>query len=105
MAEMKKLVEEGKVRYVGLSECSASTIRRAHQIHPITAVQLEYSLWCRGIEDEVLPVCKELGIGLVAYSPLGGYRGMCVVLSAIAPVPPSLLLFSSLRFNGRLSEM
>jgi diketogulonate reductase-like aldo/keto reductase len=74
MLEMKKLVEEGKILYVGLSECSASTIRRAHAIHPITAVQLEYSLWCRDIEDDILPVCKELGIGLVAYSPLGEYN-------------------------------
>lgn len=71
MLEMKKLVDEGKVRYVGLSECSASTIRRAHKVHPLTAVQLEYSLWCRGIETEVMDTCKELGIGLVAYSPLG----------------------------------
>lgn len=71
MLEMKKLVQEGKVRYVGLSECSASTIRRAHKVHPLTAVQLEYSLWCRGIESDVLETCKELGIGLVAYSPLG----------------------------------
>lgn len=76
MMEMKRLVQEGKVKYVGLSECSASTIRRAHKIHPLTAVQLEYSLWCRGIEKEVLPTCKELGIGLVAYSPLGrGFLG------------------------------
>ncbi len=76
MHEMKKLVEEGKVKYVGLSECSANTIRRAHKIHPITAIQMEYSLWCRGIEKEVLPTCKELGIGLVAYSPLGrGFFG------------------------------
>lgn len=71
MLEMKKLVEEGKVRYVGLSECSASTIRRAHKIHPLSAVQLEYSLWCRDIESEIMDTCKELGIGLVAYSPLG----------------------------------
>lgn len=76
MMEMKRLVEEGKVKYVGLSECSAKTIRRAHKIHPLTAVQLEYSLWCRGIEGEVLQTCKELGIGLVAYSPLGrGFFG------------------------------
>lgn len=74
MMEMKRLVEEGKVKYVGLSECSEGTIRRAHKIHPLTAVQLEYSLWCRGIEDKILPVCKELGIGLVAYSPLGEFR-------------------------------
>jgi aryl-alcohol dehydrogenase-like predicted oxidoreductase len=76
MMEMKKLVEEGKIKYVGLSECSAKTIRRAHKIHPLTAVELEYSLWCRGIEKEVLLTCKELGIGLVAYSPLGrGFFG------------------------------
>ncbi len=76
MYEMKKLVEEGKIKYVGLSECSVQTIRRAHKIHPISVVQLEYSLWCRGIEEEVLPVCKELGIGFVAYSPLGrGFFG------------------------------
>ena len=72
----KKLVEEGKVKYVGLSECSAETLRRAHKIHPVTCIQMEYSLWCRGIEKEVLPTCKELGIGLVAYSPLGrGFFG------------------------------
>jgi aryl-alcohol dehydrogenase-like predicted oxidoreductase len=76
MYEMKKLVEEGKVKYLGLSECSANTLRRAHKIHPITAIQMEYSLWCRGIEKGVLPTCKELGIGLVAYSPLGrGFFG------------------------------
>ena len=76
MLEMKKLVEEGKVKYIGLSECSAQTLRRAHKIHPITCIQMEYSLWCRGIEKEVLPACKELGVGLVAYSPLGrGFFG------------------------------
>lgn len=76
MIEMKKLVEEGKVKYVGLSECSAKTIRRAHKVHPLTAVQIEYSLWCRGVETEVLKTCKELGIGVVAYSPLGrGFFG------------------------------
>lgn len=77
MMEMKRLVEEGKVRHVGLSECSASTIRRAHRVHPLTAVQLEYSLWCRGIENEIMDTCVELGIGIVAYSPLGrGFFGM-----------------------------
>lgn len=76
MSEMKKLVQEGKVKYVGLSECSASVIRRAHKIHPLTCVQLEYSLWCRGVEEEILPTCAELGIGVVAYSPLGrGFFG------------------------------
>jgi aryl-alcohol dehydrogenase-like predicted oxidoreductase len=76
MLEMKKLVEEGKVKYVGLSECSAATLRRAHKIHPISCIQMEYSLWCRGIEKDVLPTCKELRVGLVAYSPLGrGFFG------------------------------
>ncbi|KAJ0555294.1 putative perakine reductase [Helianthus annuus] len=71
MGEMKKLVEEGKIKYIGLSEASASTIRRAHAVHPITAVQLEWSLWSRDVEDEIIPTCRELGIGIVAYSPLG----------------------------------
>ncbi|RLN35610.1 putative aldo-keto reductase 2 [Panicum miliaceum] len=71
MGELKKLVEEGKIKYIGLSEASASTIRRAHAVHPITAVQLEWSLWCRDAEEDVIPTCRELGIGIVAYSPLG----------------------------------
>ncbi|KAL5707103.1 hypothetical protein ACHQM5_025191 [Ranunculus cassubicifolius] len=71
MGELKKLVEEGKIKYVGLSEASASTIRRAHAVHPITAVQLEWSLWSRDVEEEIIPTCRELGIGIVAYSPLG----------------------------------
>jgi aryl-alcohol dehydrogenase-like predicted oxidoreductase len=68
---MAELVAEGKVRHIGLSEAAADTIRRAHAVHPITAVQTEYSLWTRDPEDEVLPTCRELGIGFVAYSPLG----------------------------------
>ena len=68
---MAELVEAGKVRYIGLSEPAADTIRRAHATHPLTAVQSEYSLWTRDPEDEVLPTLRELGIGLVAYSPLG----------------------------------
>jgi len=68
---MADLVREGKVRYLGLSEASASTIRRAHDVHPITAVQTEYSLWSRDVEDEILPACRELGVGFVPYSPLG----------------------------------
>ncbi|PQM35954.1 putative aldo-keto reductase 2 [Prunus yedoensis var. nudiflora] len=71
VGELKKLVEEGKVKYIGLSEASASTIRRAHAVHPITAVQLEWSLWSRDVEAEIVPTCRELGIGIVAYSPLG----------------------------------
>jgi len=68
---MAELVEQGKVRYLGLSEASAQTIRRAHAVHPITAVQTEYSLWTRDVEEEILPTLNELGIALVAYSPLG----------------------------------
>jgi aryl-alcohol dehydrogenase-like predicted oxidoreductase len=68
---MAALVKEGKVRYLGLSEASAKTIRRAHKVHPISALQTEYSLWSRDVEDEILPTVRELGIGFVAYSPLG----------------------------------
>ena len=68
---MADLVTAGKVRYLGLSEASATTIKRAHAVHPITALQSEYSLWTRDPEDSVLPVCRKLGIGFVAYSPLG----------------------------------
>ena len=68
---VKKLIQEGKVRHFGLSEAGAKTIRRAHAVEPVTAVQSEYSLWTRGPEKEVLPTLEELGIGLVPYSPLG----------------------------------
>src|SRR5580704_9754006 len=68
---MAELVKAGKVRYLGLSEASAKTIRRAHATHPISALQSEYSLWSRDLENEVIPTLRELGIGLVAYSPLG----------------------------------
>ena len=68
---MAELVQAGKVRYIGLSEAAPETIRRAHATHPLTAVQMEYSLWTRDAEAEVLPTLRELGIGLVAYSPLG----------------------------------
>jgi aryl-alcohol dehydrogenase-like predicted oxidoreductase len=68
---MSELIHSGKVRYLGLSEAAPSTIRRAMQIYPITALQTEYSLWTRDVETEILPVCRELGIGFVPYSPLG----------------------------------
>ncbi|MEF8815457.1 MAG: aldo/keto reductase [Salinibacter sp.] len=68
---MGRLVEEGKVRYLGLSEAAADTLRRANEEHPITALQTEYSLWSRDPEDDILPTCRELGIGFVPYSPLG----------------------------------
>jgi aryl-alcohol dehydrogenase-like predicted oxidoreductase len=68
---LRELVEEGKVRYIGLSEAAPETIRRAHSVHPVTALQTEYSLWTRDPEAEILPLVRELGIGFVAYSPLG----------------------------------
>lgn len=74
IGEMSRLVEEGKVRYLGMSEASAETLRRASKVHKITALQTEFSLWSRDAEDEILATCRELGIGFVAYSPLG--RGM-----------------------------
>jgi aryl-alcohol dehydrogenase-like predicted oxidoreductase len=86
IGELKKLVDEGKIRHIGLSEASATTIRRAHAVHPITAVQLEWSLWSRDVEEEVIPVCRELGIGIVAYSPLG--RGVLAGLfKTLADIP------------------
>ena len=74
VGEMGRLVEEGKITAIGLSEASAEIIRRAHAVHPVTALQTEYSIFSRDIEPEILPVCDELGISLVAYSPLG--RGL-----------------------------
>ena len=68
---MAELVQQGKVRYLGISEASAATIRRAHAVHPVSALQSEWSLWTRGIEDDVLPTCRELGVGVVPFSPLG----------------------------------
>ncbi len=68
---MKRLVEQGKVRHLALSEAGAQTIRRAHKVHPIACVETEYSLWSRDVETEILPACRELGIGYMAYAPLG----------------------------------
>ncbi|PRQ41851.1 putative perakine reductase [Rosa chinensis] len=84
MEELKKLVKEGKIKYIGLSEASPETIKRAHAVHPITAVQMEWSLWTRDIEEEIVPLCRELGIGIVPYSPLGqGFFGGRAVVEAI----------------------
>ncbi len=91
---MAELVEAGKVRFLGLSEAAPETIRRAHAVHPITAVQSEWSLFSRDIEAEVVPTCRELGIGIVAYSPLG--RG---VLTGKIAGPDS---FGEGDFRGRL---
>jgi aryl-alcohol dehydrogenase-like predicted oxidoreductase len=82
---MASLVDEGKVRYLGLSEAGAETIRRAHAVHPITALQSEWSLWTRDIEPEVAPTCSELGIGIVPFSPLGrGFLTGQVTLDGLA---------------------
>ncbi|XP_059077670.1 probable aldo-keto reductase 3 isoform X5 [Cryptomeria japonica] len=83
VGELKKLVEEGKIKYIGLSEASVDTIRRAYAVHPITAVQLEWSLWTRDVESEIIPTCRELGIGIVPYSPLGRgfFAGKAIVES------------------------
>jgi aryl-alcohol dehydrogenase-like predicted oxidoreductase len=96
---MAKLVEAGKVRYIGLSEASANTIRRAAQIHPIAALQSEYSLWTRDLEATILPVCEELGIGVVAYSPLG--RGF---LTGAFKKPEDFDAGDSRRNNPRFSS-
>jgi len=68
---MKRLVEQGKVRYLALSEAGAATLRRAHEVHPLAALETEYSLWSRDVERDILPTCRELGIAFMAYSPLG----------------------------------
>ena len=84
---MANLVRAGKVRHLGLSEVSAATLRRAHAVHPIAAVQSEYSLWSRDVEAEVLPACRALGIGFVPYSPLGrGFlTGQLTSSASLAP--------------------
>ncbi|CAJ1961110.1 unnamed protein product [Sphenostylis stenocarpa] len=90
VGELKKLVEEGKVKYIGLSEASPDTIRRAHAVHPITAVQMEWSLWSRDIEEEIIPLCRDLGIGIVPYSPLG--RGFLAGKGVLENLPASSIL-------------
>ncbi len=96
---MAELVSEGKVRHLGLSEAAAATIRRAHAVHPITAVQTEYSLFSRDIEDEILPTLRELGIGLVAYSPLS--RGFLTGrIRSLDDLDPDDFRRNSPRFSG-----
>ncbi|XP_039039434.1 probable aldo-keto reductase 1 isoform X2 [Hibiscus syriacus] len=86
MSELKKLVEEGKIKYIGLFEASPETIKRAHVVHPITTLQMEWSLWSRDIEEQIVPLCRELGIGIVPYGPLGhgffGGKGVVETLPA-----------------------
>ena len=96
---MAELVAAGKVRHLGLSEAGAATIRRAHAVHPITALQTEYSLFTRDVEGEIRPVLRELGIGLVAYSPLG--RGLLTgTITAMSDLAPDDFRRSSPRLQG-----
>ncbi len=96
---MAELVKAGKVRFLGLSEAAPATIRRAHAVHPIAALQTEYSLWSRDPEDEILPTLRELGIGFVAYSPLG--RGFLTgQVKQIADLAPDDYRRNSPRFQG-----
>jgi aryl-alcohol dehydrogenase-like predicted oxidoreductase len=100
---MKELVDAGKVRFLGISEAAPETIRRAHEVHPITALQTEYSLWSRDVEDEILPTVRELGIGFVAYSPLG--RGFLTGrIQRFEDLPEGDFRRSSPRFQGENFE-
>lgn len=102
MEELKKLVEEGKIRYIGLSEASLDTIKRAHAVHPITCVQMEYSLWSREIEEDIIPLCRELGIGIVGYSPLG--HGFFAGKGIVETLPSHTVLDVLPRFTGENFE-
>ena len=96
---MADLVKEGKVRYIGLSEVGPGTIRRAHKVHPLSAVQSEYSLWTRGVEEKVLPALRDLGVGLVAYSPIG--RGfLSGKIKSVNDLPESDWRRNNPRFQG-----
>ncbi|MCU1802351.1 aldo/keto reductase [Pectobacterium parvum] len=95
---LAELVQEGKIRYIGLSEASVTTLERAHRVHPITALQSEYSLWTRDMEAEILPACERLGIGFVPYSPLG--RGF---LTGAIRSPDDLATDDFRRTNPRFS--
>jgi aryl-alcohol dehydrogenase-like predicted oxidoreductase len=100
---MGELVQDGKVRFIGLSEAGPDTIRRAHAVHPITAIQTEYSLWTRDPENEVLPTTRELGIGFVAYSPLG--RGfLSGRFSSVDDLEPNDWRRTNPRFQGEAFE-
>ena len=100
---MQELVEAGKARYLGISEAAPETIRRAHSVHPVSALQTEYSLWSRDVEDEILPTIRELGIGFVAYSPLG--RGFLTgQIRTFEDLPEGDYRRSSPRFQGENFE-
>ena len=98
---MAELVAEGKVRYLGLSEVSGELLRRAHAVHPITAVQSEYSLWTRDVETDVIGVMRELGVGLVPYSPLG--RGFLTATVDVATLDEKDFRRRNPRFRGQAS--
>src|SRR5215831_11247631 len=96
---MADLIKAGKVRYIGLSEVGPGTIRRAHKVHPLSAVQSEYSLWTRGLEESVLPALRDLGVGLVAYSPIG--RGfLSGKIKSVNDLPESDWRRNNPRFQG-----
>ena len=96
---MARLVEAGKIRHIGLSEASAATLRRAAKIHPVAALQSEYSLWSRDVEEEVLPACRELNVGFVPYSPLG--RGFLTgAIKTLEDLPPDDFRRGLPRFQG-----
>ncbi|KAI8021414.1 putative aldo-keto reductase 1 [Camellia lanceoleosa] len=99
MGELKKLVEEGKIKYIGLSEASPNTIRRAHVVHPITTLQMEYFLLTRDIEEEIIPLCRELGIVIFPYSPTA--HGFFVGKAVVESVPTDSFLLALPRFTGQ----
>lgn len=98
MQVLKSLVQEGKIRYIGLSECTPQELRRAHAVHPVTAIQMEWSLQTRDIEAAVVPTARELGVGIVPYSPLG--RGFLADLSNFDSLPSNDSRASHPRFTG-----
>jgi aryl-alcohol dehydrogenase-like predicted oxidoreductase len=102
MRTLKALVEEGKIRYVGLSECTPDELRRAHSVHPVTAIQMEWSLQTRDIEKDVVPVARELGIAIVPYSPLG--RGFLADIANIENMDEHDWRRSNPRFSGENYE-
>ncbi len=101
---MKKLVDQGKVRYLALSEAGAQTIRRAHKVHPLVALETEYSLWSRDVEKDILPACRELGIGYMAYSPLGRGRTAAGIIRDSIPTTSSTTSSCCNRSNRSLER-
>jgi aryl-alcohol dehydrogenase-like predicted oxidoreductase len=99
VGEMSRLVEQGKVRFLGLSEAGPVSLRKAHAVHPLSALQSEYSLWSRDVEDEAIPACRELGIGFVPYSPLG--RGFLTgAFQSLDDLAPDDVRRNQPRFQG-----